>query len=80
MNDQSSMLAEAYFDVGQIKAVQKPIPSPDIDLVIDATGSETALTSAIHRLAPQGRLLILGTYPAPVSHQSIRGTRSGNQF
>ncbi len=43
------------------------IPSPNIDLIIDATGSEAALNSAVNRLAPSGELLILGTYPAPVA-------------
>jgi 2-desacetyl-2-hydroxyethyl bacteriochlorophyllide A dehydrogenase len=43
------------------------VPSPNVNLVIDATGNEAALSSAINRLAPQGQLLILGTYVAPVT-------------
>ncbi len=43
------------------------IPSPNIDVVLDATGNEAALNSAISRLAPQGEVLILGTYTQPIS-------------
>jgi len=43
------------------------IPSPNIDVVIDATGSEAAMASAINRLAPKGELLVLGTYSAPIT-------------
>jgi threonine dehydrogenase-like Zn-dependent dehydrogenase len=43
------------------------VPSPDISLVIDATGNEAAFTSAIDMLAPQGQLLVLGTYVAPIT-------------
>ena len=43
------------------------IPGPKLDLVIDATGNEAALAQGINLLAPQGQLLVLGTYAAPIT-------------
>ena len=46
---------------------QSLIAGPALDVVIDATGNEAALTQAINLLAPKGQILILGTYPAPIT-------------
>ena len=46
---------------------QSIIPGPKLDAVIDATGNEVALGQAINLLSPQGQLLVLGTYPAPIN-------------
>jgi (R,R)-butanediol dehydrogenase/meso-butanediol dehydrogenase/diacetyl reductase len=43
------------------------LPGPKLDLVIDATGSEAALAQAINLLQPRGQLLVLGTYPKPIT-------------
>lgn len=53
--------------IEQFGEQQGLIPGPKVDVAIDATGNEAALNQAIHLLAPQGQLLVLGTYPAPIT-------------
>ncbi|WP_341482271.1 NAD(P)-dependent alcohol dehydrogenase [Arthrobacter caoxuetaonis] len=52
--------ARRYGASGTFTAADAPVPAPEYQVFIDATGAESAVLSGLSRLAPRGRCVLVG--------------------